>query len=394
MMTQMRKPPTGIGTIVGCAAFLFLLTITAHAAEKYKVIEIPTGQRLIADSFTGVAICPNSVNFSLAWLDNYRLLLSGFTPLPPTVRPHHSEKGESGLYIWDTHTGAVSRHGDGMEFCYADGRIYVEVKYEKDNSTGKSVKSYRWGDFGREVSGECRFDGKAFTGCIGPELNLSLKPPEYSRPPLGPQSWLLANLRSGDGAIIADPSTRNRPRDATKEQIIEMSRRPIRLVNQDYPQGRELPIQEVERINSAAYSEFAKKYILLPIAPKNGKVGVINTSWPEGLRQPVYMLDRNGDVEVVAIPNPRAREKGHGTWIRHALPTQAGIIFYDGNNPTLGGGLFIYDGKQVTTIDVGQVRALAVTPDGCKAAWAIINDYGRGLLDHRIKYMNVCQGGH
>jgi hypothetical protein len=388
----MRKPLTGIGTIVGFAAILFLLTMTAYAAEKYKVIEIPTGQRLIDSYPLGtVRMYPSVLNHGMSWLDNTRLLFPGFTPVPSPPLRGISGKTDSGVFIWDIEENKVTRYSNEVGFCHAAGWIYLlgEAQYDTVKQSGRM--NYRVGPIGQEKAGLCIYDTKQESDCIH-GVNLSCRPADYTARPLGPQSQLLVELRSGDGAIVANPSTRNRPRDTTREQVIEMSRRPIWLVNQAYPQGRNLPIQEVEKIHSAAYSEYAKKYILLTDIPKNGKPGV-HSNWPIHLKQPVYLLDRNGDVETIEVPNPKTEKERDWTNIDIALPTRAGIIF-DGSHGRKGGGIFLYDGKQVTTIDVGQVRALAVTPDGCKAAWAIINDYGRGLLDQRIKYMNVCQGGH
>lgn len=363
----------------------------ARAEVPYSIVEVPTGQRLIQLLTLGARGCPTSVSFGLAWLDNRRLIYAGFTPVPSPVSRFKSAMQDEGIFIWDVESGEVGRYADEPEFCYADGRIYVQDRVRKGATPNSGSQAYRLGRFGKEQAGVCRFDRGESTGCPG-VLNLSLEPRAYTPTPLGPASRRVTELRTGDGVIVANPTYKHRPKDIPYEQMVEMSRRALVLVNDAHPQGKPLPIQEVEDLRHfVGYSEFARRYVLVPGTPRNGQPG-LSTNWPDRLPQPVYLMSPAGEVEVVEIANPKSGAEREWISIVGAQVTRAGIVFIgSGRN---GGGLFLFDSQRIASIDIGLMRTLAVSPDGCRVAWAIINDYRRGMNDYRIKYMNVCTGAH
>jgi hypothetical protein len=164
------------------------------------------------------------------------------------------------------------------------------------------------------------------------------------------------------------------------------SRQPVLLVSQRYPRGKPLPIQEVERIGSgiATYSDYKQKYLLVGAIPKNGQPGHF-TNWPADTPQPIYLMSNDGEVEVIHVP-----KLNDWVMIHQAMPSQRGFVYW-GSHGRTGGGLFIYDASRNVALDRGQVNAFAVSPDGCKVAYAIINDYGRGpSLDYKIRCLDLC----
>jgi len=204
---------------------------------------------------------------------------------------------------------------------------------------------------------------------------------------LGPDSKVVVNLRSGDGLIAAKPSVdKLLHRKLPYEELVRLSRQSIVLVNQHYPNGKPLPIQEVEKVGSGftAYSQYKQRYILVGAIPKDGPPGNFN-NWPVDLPQPVYIMNTDGGVETTAIPKLQ-----DWTAIHLAMPSQRGLVYW-GSHGRTGGGLFLYDGQRNDALDRGQLRTFAVSGDGCKVAYAIIGDYGVGpSMDYRIKYMNLC----
>jgi hypothetical protein len=205
--------------------------------------------------------------------------------------------------------------------------------------------------------------------------------------PLGSESRVLFELRDGDGFVAVARRWEDSKEKGNNEQRHVLSRQPVLLINKKHPKGMPLPIQDVENIGArrAAYSEYAGKYTFIGAMPKDSAPGQ-QTNWPEHKPQPVYLMSRNGEVEIRQIPKTT-----EWTGIFLAMPSHAGLVFWGAHGRT-GGGVFLYDGENVLAIDRGYVGSLSVTPDGCKVAYPIINNYGR-TRDHtfRVKYANLCE---
>ena len=329
----------------------------------------------------------------IVWLDNQRAMFQGYIPM------EGRQKGDVGVYIWNVERNEVLRYGEEVRFCYADGTIYLwELSKWARPPTGMEPNSftqrYRYGPLGKEKPGICRGDGLGHNeGCVG-DVDMSCKPWVYARgaSPLGVESRVEVHLRSGDGVIVARSAWAIvKRRNVPYEELVRLSRQPLLLVNERHPQGKPLPMQEVEEIGAgrAAYSDFKQKYVLVGASPKNGRPGHF-TNWPAGMPQPVYSMSRDGEVEVIEMPKLK-----DWTNIHQAMPSRQGLVYW-GSHGRTGGGLFIYNGTRNDAIDRGQVGTFAVSPDGCKVAYAIINDYNRGpsppIFDYRIKYVNLCRG--
>lgn len=104
-------------------------------------------------------------------------------------------------------------------------------------------------------------------------------------------------------------------------------------------------------------------------------------------------MNPTGEVEIVDIPPTY-------DWntIVLAQLSAAGIVFQGGGvKGNLGGGLFLYDRKEVLALDTGYVEAFAVSPDGCKAAYGIVNNYGKAQQQEanfivKFKLIKLCKG--
>lgn len=144
-------------------------------------------------------------------------------------------------------------------------------------------------------------------------------------------------------------------------------------------------------ISGAAFSEFKNRYALTSRIP-DGDLSRSSTNWPKGRPQPVYLLNaEDGAVDEIQVPW-RAET---GT-IHFALPAKAGLVFVaSGSYANDWGGLFLYDNREVWSPDRGRVETFAVSPDGCRVAYAIINDFGKikNVRFNNIKTINFCEGG-
>ena len=324
----------------------------------------------------------------IVWLDNTRIMFKGH------LLRDKGHKYDVAIYLWDIDRNEVVRYADGDRLCYADGTLYLSepTVWTRPNGSAEPrqfSQRYRYGTLGKERPGLCTGDGRGRSeGCIG-KLDMSCKPTSSADQValLGPDSKVVVNLRSGDGLIAAKPSVdKLLHRKLPYEELVRLSRQSIVLVNQHYPNGKPLPIQEVEKVGSGftAYSQYKQRYILVGAIPKDGPPGNFN-NWPVDLPQPVYIMNTDGGVETTAIPKLQ-----DWTAIHLAMPSQRGLVYW-GSHGRTGGGLFLYDGQRNDALDRGQLRTFAVSGDGCKVAYAIIGDYGVGpSMDYRIKYMNLC----
>lgn len=219
--------------------------------------------------------------------------------------------------------------------------------------------------------------------------NMSCKPREYGGQPLGKESSVVMELRSGDGAIVS-MAAGELPNSL--EEIKKYYSRLLMLVSKRHPAGKALPITRLEEIIPwrAAYSAYAERYVFLTQRPPDGEPAR-TTPWPKGLAQPVYLMDTDGRVTPIQVP-----WRVEAGMIHLAMPTRAGLVYQaGGSNPNDWGGLFLYDNREVWSLDRGRVETFAVSPDGCRVAYAIINDFGKikNVRFNHIKSINFCEGG-
>ena len=386
---RQKAAETSVQRILKVAIDLGLFVLALQAAgstlAEQTPVNVPGGYYFNRFSIEG----RTQEQRGIVWLDNTRVMFKG------NRLGEGGNRQDVGIYIWDIVEGKVSRYGDEDNLCYSAGKLYlwqspVWTKSSRDVADGQFVQRYRYGGIGEEKAGVCRGDGRGKKeNCLG-EVNMSCERIAYGNTgaPLGANSRVLVNLRTHDGVIVANPRRGSLlHRKLPSEEVVRISRLPVVLVNHKNPRGKQLPIQEVEEIGAGftAFSEYAQKYTLVGAIPKNGVPGRF-TNWPTDVPQTIYMLPKNGDVEELAVP-----KLPDWTRIHLAMPSQIGMVYW-GSHGRTGGGLFLYDGKRTGILDRGQVSTFAVSPDGCKVAYAIINNYNVGpSLDYKIKYLTVCQ---
>lgn len=351
-------------------------TVPQTQRAQYPIQTLPTAHALPIE----VSVLPQ--DRGLAWLDNRRALFYGALP--------EKELDTRGLFIWDVVGNTVSHYSRHIRFCYADGYIVAfgpsPSRTDADRPASVSV---RWGEIGKEKDDVC--DIATRKGCPPTLRNMSCQPGEYAESPLQEFPSVVLDLRNGDGAILTNDALK-RPEEggpSTREGIRAFFDKPLLLHNKRYPNGKPLPITAIEGISrlGVGYSEYVKQYALLTERPTDGEHGR-TTIWPPGRAQPVYLMDANGAIETIQVPSKRAFAKIH-----FAMPSQAGLIFIgSGGYAEQWGGLFLYDNREVWELDRGRVYTFAVSPNGCRLAYAIINDFGktRNVRFNSIKSINFC----
>jgi hypothetical protein len=319
-----------------------------------------------------------------AWLDNRRVLFFGALP--------NKELETRGLFIWDVVANTVSQYSSHVRFCYADGYIVAfGASPPRTDPERPALVPVRYGQIGKEKDDIC--DIKTRKGCPPAPKNMSCKPGEYTASPLRDYPNVEVDFRNEHGAILS----KGRAKNVDEGGPSKMEERkafydyPLILHNKQYPAGKPLPITAIEEIKShrSGYSEYLKRYVLLTERPTDGEFGRF-TIWPPGRAQPVYLMSSDGTVETIQVPS-----RSSWSTIHLAMPSWAGMVFMgSGGYQEQWGGLFLYDGREVWDLDRGRMETLAVSPDGCRVAYAINNDYGktRNVHFNSIKSINFCGG--
>jgi hypothetical protein len=308
---------------------------------------------------TGYEIIPLITTPSVYWLDNRRLLFSGMRA------GHGPRKDVRKVYVWNADTNSFQIYADVSAVCFSDGFISYRVHVDKAART----ETVREGPFGSEIEivrplpplGAIRSNLTCRT-----HKRTDLVPPQSLR-------RLIVVLRAGDGYLDLGPSD------------ISEKRTPVRniVLHGDGQQPLQLPMTWDEDFSTSGvvYSAYRNAYILRPRAPRGALD--IGGHWPKAQPLTVYLMWANGRTETILIPYLPAE------FLSNPRPTRGGWIF-GGGNIYKSSGLYVFSDEAVSKIDVGLVKEIAVTPDGCRAAVAIQNDHLHAGTPTRLKVFDFC----
>lgn len=332
---------------------------------NYPIQKLPTAHAFLLSTVRSPG--PND----LVWLDERRVMF--VAALPENVVESR------GIFIWDVVANTVESYSKHIRFCYADGYIVAHgVEQRRQDSELSALVPVRYGQFGKEINDVC--DTKTRKGCPPPlQNNRSCKPnnyPVHARP-IGPGWGVQFELKNDDGAVLHAIRSQSEGRGS-----------PTMLLNRYFPGGLRLPFSDVPSY-SVTYAEFERRYAFVPQYPADGTKSS-SSNWPKGYSQPVYLVSPKGDVELISVP-----WRAEWDLIRRAAPSRAGLVFEgSGGYAQQWGGLFLFNGSEVVELDRGRVERWEVSPDGCRMAFAIINDYGktRNVRFNSIKSINFCVG--
>lgn len=375
-------------SLLSFAVIALLCSSVWGALDKGKVPAINPAVRIGSYPAT---ILPGALQFvpqtpgdsqeqqGLVWLDDNRVMFVGVVGGDPA---------SLGLYIWEVNTREVTKYSNHTRFCFADG--YIAAHSFRADQPQSKLRSIKFGRLGEEVDGTCDTSKQDDCSAL---LNMSCKRRAFlGAAPTGNEAVYAIELRNGDGVIV-NPVAMGRVKDLPKG--VEAQRayfaRPYLLVSKRFPEGKALPISAVEEIRPwrASYSSYAKRYVLVTERPADGQVGLSGT-WPRGRAQPIFLMDVEGNVDTVPIPS---RQEWNS--IRLAQVMIPGTVFWGtGSRENEWGGIFLYTKFDLVALDRGKVEAIAVSPNGCKVAYAMFVDYGRvSKLAARVKHIDVCVRG-
>jgi len=328
----------------------------------------------------------------IAWLDNDRVLVPAVE-----VEKHKDSSGKEiytaspfGLYIWDVKKNTTTRYAtlgpiDSYLFQYDHGNIAYSLEKHEYGVVDAMI-----GKMGEE---------KPMTidrghGGILPELEPSMGP--GLRFLHDPENHSLVTaiyaLMPDDGyiqGVKGKPGNVYWP-DETNEND------PVYLSHGEGSKPIALPIfaKELSGANFA-YSDYLKKYTLIPSMAKNKRLA--DPNW--NLRgtndpYPYYLISSNGQVEAGEIPP--------GYWSpAEVFPSSQGIFWVSNNLDKHGiawatlhkddiyqdaGGFLLKDDKVIKLFD-RRVRGASVSPDGCTIAYAAEQP---DHIPNYLKAINLC----
>jgi len=338
----------------GPRALLWLLAGLVSSCADLSGTKYP-----IVDS--GYTRVPGTLNKSLYWIDNRRVLFHGSDEKPALPGATQPKPKHFPLYVWDTAENVVIPYaytGSVVAFCLKDG--YIRYLIHRDEK------------------------GYVRRGKLGEERE-SVLPPEPENPDL---------------ALKVNPFTCREYRDVDRPRTETLSFTPLRddhgywgfnyasrdsdkpllFLPRDAKEPIALPIEAQEN-GWMEYSAFANAYVIWRLA---------GDAKYHGRPTNVWLLYPTGRVETIEVP------KGPWTAPGGYAPSRAGLIMFSRALTTGAGpgdaGAYVVNGKRVDKVIAGLVEDFDVSPDGCKIAISV-NPYTSQMRRTGIKMIDVCKTG-
>lgn len=365
---KLTRVAVDVGSAIRLVAWCVLVGFVGPLAAASPVV-----------SDTGYEILPRILAPSMYWLDNSRLLFAGIKrsdmDAAIAAKDPNREKRLKKLYIWDDKDKSVRLYADTyvVELCYADGRIsYI---------TAIDYTAHKWsmreGDFGSERTIE-----KPWPLMTAVRSNITCK--TYGSGdelvPPAPRYRHVVVLRDGDGYLDLGPGggpNYFEERRAVTKNLVLYSGGTGRAISLPMTWDEDFYPTEVR------YSGYKNAYVVLPHAPRGATVG-LHVPWPKGEPLIVYLLWSDGRVEKVSFPYWPAE------YLIDPHPFNGGWLF-GGGKLRRTAGLHFFDGKKASTLDMGFVREIVVSKNGCRAAVAIQNRPDRMGTPVNVKVFDVCK---
>jgi len=314
---------------------------------------------------------------NIYWLDEDRVLFSGVIPRSYEQRNDAMQVLSKGIFIWDTRDGSVIRYADIYGYlCHHAG--YVSYLHRL---TDRHVV-FRDGLLGQEK--ETLSPGAAQERALLSPLTCRL--PRGARPQLARGHEPFALL---DGHGFLDL------RDHYGVALVDLDQ-PVLLYRPDAAQPVALPVTRIEvDANRIRYFEFNDSYLLWGARPRGAPAGKLKP-WPTGMPHPVYLMTAAGEVTTLEIPYTPWMADGEFDLV----PTRAGLFVVSHNmlerQRSGEAAAYLLGAQGVTPVMPGYVEYMAVSPGGCKVAFArrAGTDYfNRPGQEPRIQMLDVCKAG-
>lgn len=325
---------------------------------------------------TGYEILPKIIAPSMYWLDNSRLLFAGLKTSDMdaaiAAKDPTREKRLKKLYIWDARDKSVHLYADRyvMELCYANGRIsYI---------TASDYKTHRWTEWEGTLGSE-QMTEKPWPAQTAVRSIFTCKTHDLSQlGPPAPKNRSIVVLREDKSYLDLGPAIGV---DRAGRSGWPMN---LTLYNANDRRALVLPMTWDEDFSPlrVRYSRYMNAYVVSPWAPRGAEIGR-HIPWPRGEPLVVYLLWVDGRTERTTFPYWPAE------YLIDPHPIRGGWIFGGGKLQRTA-GLHFFDGSKVTTVDLGFVKEIAVSSNGCMAAVAIQNRPNEMGTPDNVKVFRFC----
>lgn len=322
----------------------------------------------------------NPVTKVIYWVDDKHVIASIFEQ-EPWVAPDGTKKGVESIYVWNIETGEIKRHaGPGTGgLCVGDGFVRYFIRH---------LGNGKYDDLDR------------YYGPLGQERKVVLSGPLdrdtcklVSELPLIPP-WLEEAYKAGRQFIPLQAEHGWVEMSYAKQQNGELDKfkgmHPIRIYTPGNKEG--LAVNGLEHADLGSiwpYYPFKGAYLLEEwVRTIPSVTGHVRSWWlyPDGRIEPALQYDR-----VI--------RKGEIRWSENRfIPTRTGfLLIYErsyGNSPLANGKTGLYrfqaDGnfKKITAGSIGEVE---VSPDGCRLALGVDDNYRAGGDRPVLKVIDICK---
>lgn len=309
----------------------------------------------------------------LYWIDSDRVLFYGGTAKQRLGKRNDRAKGpgSGGTYIWNVRSGALEHISEWEITCYHPDYSTWSLMHAESGQ-----RRFKAGKFGQET--ELSSEERKLQSAPG-QMRDDFTCKTHSRSdlsPPAPRGRRIIVLRDGDGYLDFGHEISFEPTPQFESIVFyrHASSEPMQL-----------PLLVKERLSSPVYSEFVDAYILFPSQDRS-RPNTSDPVWPKERPQPIYQLNRDGQLKTTIVPA--------GEWhdVHHPTPTKAGLIF-SGGDFYRNLGLWLLEAGKVRRLIAGYVHALKVSPNGCEAAIGIqLKHLEMGTPIH-LKVVDLCVGG-
>lgn len=291
---------------------------------------------------------------AIYWLDDSRLLYIGDERIQPAGQP-----GEPRLALLTWKPGKapeIYRHNSDA-VCYRPGQIMYAARDRPSTS-----RVFYQGPPGLE---------KAVRWRRVDRLNCDAT----YQPPSRAEDRAIVPLRREHGILHLGVLTGPESMENTR----------VRLVMHPTGETRLLPFGRREMI-TPDYYEFKGAYFV-PLAYFDPVQQLSAASWPRGKEKHAYWLWPDGRTERIAIPHD----------VDEIHPTKAGSVYRVSGRRGRDGLYLDAPGERRKRVAKGYITQLAVSPDGCKVAFAHAPDARSDRWGRRnqrtLKVADVCEEG-
>lgn len=323
---------------------------------------------------------PASGQHRLYWLDNDRVLFTGYeNKLEKIDQPGRSER-EQHIYIWDTREKEPTVYARNASLdCYFRGYIRYSILDgpSKKGPMGQE-RTYLDGVYSKDT-----WEGEP------PEWdeNVKMHPitcKSYRKQPFKRQVDIV-DLLPDHGYLDFTRAVTHQPGAALSSIVFYQFE-----VDTPIP----LPVTRTELSrHDVHYLEFLDEYVLFSNRLVDPKTGRQMASWRDDARQPFWRLKPDGTASEWHVPAPYHRWDSLFPLREGVFATGRSVKGTAPRGPGDAGAYWIHGEGRIEKLATGLINKAAISPNGCKVAF-VREPYDNLRIEKRstVQLLTICQG--